>query len=209
MKKVSTLLTAATAILLGACLAGSASAAVVCSAVGDVEGTGDGTFTYCITVTWGLNGAAVPERIDLLVDNLTQCEFYNPGDPIQARYIQPVGGTSTAAGGCYDESGYPIDEIAWVGQVAYEDPDCAVQALHVGYTNSGATSHCTPLSEDDGVFCFKSYGVPLPVHTYYNAIVIRAGEYCLFCDYTGPLPDCNMWSPVSAVRWGTIKALYR
>jgi hypothetical protein len=209
MRRVSTLLVAAAAVLLGACLAGSASAAVVCSAVGYAQPNGDGTFTYCITVTWGFNGYAVPERIDILLDNLAQCQFYNPTNPIQAEYIVPLGGTSTAAEGCHDNSGYPADGIGWVGEVLNQDPDCSVQALHVAYTNTGTTSECQPLSEDDGIFCFESYGIPLPVQTHYEGIVIRAGEFCLVCDYTGPLPDCNFWSPVSQTHWGTIKALYR
>ena len=52
-------------------------------------------------------------------------------------------------------------------------------------------------------------GQPLPEATYYDAVVIRAADYCATCDYTGPLPDLEPVSAVSETRWGTLKALYR
>jgi hypothetical protein len=197
------------ALLLGAIVAPPAWSVVACGATGEAQATGDGTFTYRVTVTWGFEGQAVPERIDLALTELVDCEFYNPEDPIQALYVQPGTGTSAAAPGCLDVQGAPRETIDWVGEVRYEDPDCWLPTLHIAYENTGATESCLPLSDDTGVFTFTSHGLPLPVYTYYDALLIRAGDLCIVCDYTGPLPDCNMWSDVDRTSWGTIKSLYR
>ncbi len=200
---------AATAVLLGAILAGPAAAVVVCGATGEAVSNGDGTFTYCITLEWDFGEFAVPERIDVLLPELEDCEFYDPGNPGQADYLLPGSGTSAAQPGCVDGQGDPVETIEWVGEIALEDPFCWAPTLHIAYTNTGGTSQCDPLTADVGVFCFTSHGLPLPDYTYYENIVIRAGGLCLVCDYTGPLPDCNMWSPVEHSSWGTIKGLYR
>ena len=169
----------------------------------------NGTFTYTITLDWDFAGVVVPERIVLKLEQLVDCQYYNPDIPIQAKYIQPGYGASTAAEGCLDVSGAPCGEIQWVGRIAMEDPDCWVPMIHIAWINDGETRDCEAITADTGVFEFDSYGAPLPPYDYYGVIVMRAGDYCIECDYTGPLPDCNMWSPVESNSWGTIKSLYR
>ncbi|MBD3367251.1 MAG: hypothetical protein GF405_03615 [Candidatus Eisenbacteria bacterium] len=209
MKTMKVLVTGITAILLGACMVGPLQAATACGATGVAVENDNGSFTYTITLEWDFAGVVVPERVVLTLENLVDCEYYDPDIPIQAKYVQPGLGTSLAAEGCLDVTGAPCEEINWVGRIALEDPDCWVPMIHIAWLNDGDTPDCEPLTADTGEFQFVSYGAPLPVYDYYGAILIRAGDYCIECDYTGPLPDCNMWSPVEAHSWGTIKSLYR
>ncbi|MBD3348258.1 MAG: hypothetical protein GF400_03550 [Candidatus Eisenbacteria bacterium] len=198
-----------TAIVLGAMLAGPAGAAITCEATGEAYGIGGGQFEYSVTITWGFMGYAVPERFDIALAHLEDCEFYNPDSPFQEDYIVPIGGQSEAAAGCCDNQGLPTEQIEWVGEMRFDEPDCWLPTLHVAFENTGSTSQCAPLSDGTGVFRFTSYGIPMPVQTYYGAVVIRAGDMCLVCDYTGPLPECNIWSAAETTSWGTIKGLYR
>jgi hypothetical protein len=209
MGSLRTVLVAAAAILVGVAIASPGAAAVACEAVGEASSIGGGLFEYRITITWGFMGAALPDRFDIVIAHLEDCGFYEPGGQLGADYIVPGHGASTAADGCLDVQGAPTTEIQWVGEVRLEDPDCWLPALHIAYENTYATESCLPLSDDTGVFRFTSFGFPMPVETYYDVILIKAGDFCIFCDYTGPLPDCNAWSPVETTRWGTIKALYR
>jgi len=209
MSHLKLTLVAVTAVLLGALLAGPAVAVVTCEAVGDVATIGGGQFEYTITVTWGFMGYAVPERFDFALAHLTDCDFYDPEDPFQQNYIIPVGGQSVAAGGCTDAGGLPTDSIEWVGEVRFEDPDCWLPMLHLAFENTGSTESCLPLTMGTGTFSFTSYGVPMPVETHYGAVLIRAGDQCLVCDYTGPMPECNIWCPTERTSWGTIKCIYR
>ncbi len=199
----------ATAVLLGAAFVPPAGAAITCNAVGQAQDIGGGRFEYCITVTWGFMGFAIPDRVDLALPSLDDCGFYNPDNPFQASYIVPTGGVSEAAAGCMNVQGAPVQQIEWVGEVRYEEEDCWLPTLHIAYENTGGTINCVPLSDGSGTFCFTSYGVPMPSQTYYEGVIIKAGDYCLVCDYTGPLPECNIWSPVETTSWGTIKSLYR
>jgi len=209
MKTLRMLITGITAILLGACLAAPLHAASACGATGVAVENDGGTFTYTITLEWDFAGVAVPERIVLKLETLEDCQYYNPDIPIQAKYVQPGLGSSMAADVCLDVAGMPSDMLQWVGRIALDDPDCWVPMRHIAWINDGDTRDCEALTADTGVFEFVSYGAPLPSYEYYGAIIMRAGDYCIECDYTGPLPDCNMWSPVEAHSWGTIKALYR
>ena len=198
-----------TAILIGAALAGPAGASVTCSAVGDAHSIGGGQFEYVVTITWGFMGYAVPDRFDIALPHLADCNFYNPDNPFQSDYIIPVGGETEAASGCLDVGGAPSDVIDWVGEVRFEDPDCWLPTLHIAFENVGSTESCSPLSDGTGTFRFTSYGIPMPEQTHYEGVIIRAGDVCLVCDYTGPLPECNIWTPVETTSWGTIKGLYR
>ncbi len=209
MLRVKTITLLGTAVLLGAALLSPAGAAVTCSAVGQVQDIGGGQFEFCITVTWGFMGFAVPDRIDIALPNLDGCDFYNPGNPFQSSYVVPTGGVSEAAQGCMNPQGVPAQQIEWVGEIRSEEEDCWLPSLHIAYENTGSTAGCSPLSDGSGTFCFTSYGIPMPSQTYYEGVIIKAGDYCLVCDYTGPLPECNIWSPVDRTSWGTIKSLYR
>jgi len=209
VRHLKTLIAGITAILLGACLVAPLHAATACGATGVAVDNDDGTFTYTITLEWDFAGVVVPERIALKLEHLADCQYYNPDIPIQSKYIQPGMGSSTAAEGCLDVTGAPSDELQWVGRVALEDPDCWIPTLHISWINDGDTRECEAITADTGVFEFDSYGAPLPSYDYYGIIIMRAGDYCIECDYTGPLPDCNMWSPVASGSWSTIKALYR
>jgi len=209
VRHIKTTLMLVTAVVLGAALLSPAGAAVTCSAVGEAHDIGGGRFEYCVTVTWGFMGFAVPDRFDIALPSLDGCEFYNPDNPFQASYIAPSGGVSDAEQGCLNVQGMPVQHIEWVGEVRFEEADCWLPTLHVAYENVGSTVNCTPLSDGSGTFCFTSYGIPMPSQTYYEGVIIKAGDYCLVCDYTGPLPECNIWSPVETTSWGTIKSLYR
>jgi len=199
---------AVASLFLGAALT-PAYAVVACGATGEVTQGTNGKFVYTVSVTWDFEGGAIPEEINLLLPTLDDCPFYDPGNPVQAYYVVPVSGVSQADAGCYDLQGLPITEIAWMGAMATVDEDCWLFGIHIEYTNSGATQDCFPLTADTGVFVFESYGEPIAPAIYYDAIVIKAGPDCVVCDYEGPLPDCNTWAPVEALRWGTIKAMYR
>jgi len=201
-------LTAAAFLVAGVCVP-NASGAIACGAEGAVEAGPNGTFIYTVTVTWDFNQAALPEEINLVLPTLVGCEFYQPGNALQGKYVTPLTGVSQAQPGCYDVTGAPSTEIEWVGAVMFEDQYCWIDRTHIEFTNSGATVNCLPLFADSGTFVFSSYGAPLPVETYYDALVIKAGTDCIVCDYVGPMPDCNLWAPVTKMGWGTIKALYR
>lgn len=207
MRHLKMILIAASALLVSVGVTAPAFGAIACDAVGEAYPIGGSQFEYRITITWGFLGAEVPDRFDIVIAHLNDCMFYDP--QTESDYIIPGHGTSTAAEGCYDAKGVVAPQIDWVGQVRLEDPDCWLPALHIAYENTGQTASCLPLSDGTGVFTFTSYGLPLPVDTYYDVILIKAGEFCILCDYTGPLPDCNVWSPVEPARWSTIKALYR
>jgi hypothetical protein len=209
MRTLKTLITGITAILLGAGFVAPLYAATACGATGVAVENDDGTFTYTISLEWDFAGVVVPERVVLKLEHLVDCQYYNPDIPIQAKYIQPGLGTSVAAPGCLDVAGAPTDHLQWVGRIALEDPDCWVPMLHIAWINDEDTRDCEAITADTGTFEFVSYGAPLPPYEYYGAIIMRAGDYCIECDYTGPLPDCNMWSPVEAQSWSTIKAIYR
>jgi hypothetical protein len=209
MGRIRTAVVTVTALLLGAALPSTAGAIVACEAVGEVNEVGDGRFEYCVTVTWEFLGFTVPDRIDIAVPHLDDCEFYVPGDPVLGEYLVAGVGQSDAEPGCFNAQGRPTEQIAWVGEIRFDEADCWLPTLHVAFENTGATQSCLPLSDDSGAFCFTSYGAPLPEDTYYDVILIKAGDLCLVCDYTGPLPDCNYWSPVETLSWGTIKALYK
>lgn len=201
------ILVSALALLIGVMAAVPVFGAVACDAVGEAYPIGGGQFEYRVTITWGFMGAEVPDRFDIVIAHLDDCLFYDPHS--QSNYIVPGHGTSNADEGCFEDRGVVGPQIDWVGEVRFEDPDCWLPALHIAYENTGETSECLPLSDDTGVFTFTSYGLPMSSETYYDVILIKAGDFCILCDYTGPLPDCNVWSPVEPVRWGTIKALYR
>ncbi|MFH1501458.1 MAG: hypothetical protein ABIG03_00280 [Candidatus Eisenbacteria bacterium] len=209
MGHTRTAVVAVTAILLGAMLAGTASAVVTCDAVGEATPLGDGRFEYGITITWGLMGLAVPDRFDIVLAHLEECEYYQPGDPLYVDYLTPGTGRSDATPGCSADQSFPVEQIEWIGELRTDDADCWVPSLHIAFENVGSTESCLPLSEGSGTFSFTSFGTPLPVDTYYDVVIIKAGDLCLVCDYTGPLPDCNYWSPVENRSWGTVKALYR
>jgi hypothetical protein len=209
MGRTRTTLLLMAALLLGAALLSPVGAAVTCNAVGEAHDIGGGRFEYCVTVTWGFLGFAVPDRVDVALPSIDDCPFYNPENPFQATYVVPQDGVSAAAPGCHDVTGMPVQQINWVGEIRFGESDCWLPGAHIAYENAGSTVDCSPLSDDTGTFCFTSYGIPMPDQTYYEGIVIKAGDLCLVCDYTGPLPECNIWSPVETTSWGTIKSLYR
>jgi hypothetical protein len=209
MRTTKLALVASTAILMGAVMAGPVGAAVTCDAVGEAYSIGGGQFEYVVTITWGFMGYAVPDRFDIALTHLDDCDFYNPDNPFQSDYIVAVGGTSEAAPGCVNGQGAPVTEIEWVGDIRFEEADCWLPTLHIAFENTGSTESCMPLSDGTGTFRFTSYGIPMPQQTHYEGIIIKAGDVCLVCDYTGPLPECNIWSPVEQTSWGTIKSLYR
>ena len=209
MRYLRTFVIGAAVVLFGAAITAPALATVACEAVGVAYPIGGGQYEYNVTITWGFDGAALPERFDIVIAHLEDCGFFQPEDAGKVQYLVPGLGSSTADGDCRDFLSEPSDEIQWVGEIRFEDPDCWLPALHIAYENTGATELCLPLSNDTGLFRFTSFGIPMAPETYYDAILIKAGDFCIPCDYTGPLPDCNVWSPVEATRWGTIKGLYR
>jgi hypothetical protein len=209
MKKLRRLIIGGTVLLLGAGLTVPALAAVSCGAVGEVYETNEGTYTYTMMLTWDFGGAATPDRIGLSIEHLMGCDFYDPQNPVQQDYIIVHDGYSQADGECYDTSGEPVDDIVWVGGLAMDDPDCWMPVLHLYWENTGSTIDCIPMTSDSGTFSFTSYGTPIDSQVYYGAIVIKAGEYCIVCDYEGPLPDCNNWAPIEERHWGLIKSLYK
>ncbi len=198
------------AILLSAVFALPALAAVGCDATGEVSiAQGEDQYIYTITVNWDFMGAASPERVMLNLDHLVDCPFYDPDDPIQQNYITPQTSWSEAEGECFDIYGEPADGILWMGDMAMEDPDCWIPTLHIAWANDGPTINCDVPTAGTATFSFFSYGMPINDQMYYGALLIKAGPYCIECDYFGPMPDCNTWAPVEESRWGTIKALYR
>ena len=117
MRHLRTILVAAAAVLIGVAMTAPVLGAVACDAVGEAFPIGGGQFEYRVTITWGFEGAALPDRFDIVIAQLEDCGFYDPEGRLGAAYVVPGLG--------------------------------------------------------------------------------------------GPLPDCNVWSPVETTRWGTIKALYR
>lgn len=198
-----------TVLLLGAGLVAPALAAIGCGAVGDAYENSDGTYTYTIVLSWDFGQAARPDRINLSIEHLMGCGFYDPENPEQQDYIIAHDGFSEPDGECFDLLGEPMDDIVWVGGLAMEDPDCWMPVLHLFWQNSGPTIECLPLGTGSATLSFTSYGLPVETQIYYGAIIIKAGDYCIVCDYEGPLPDCNTWAPVEDRHWGMIKALYR
>ena len=210
MKLIKNVLTGVLAILLGAGLVAPAMGAVACGATGDFEMSPDqGHYIYTINVNWDFGDAAVPERIMLSLDHLVDCSFYDPDDPIQQNYIIPQESFTDVAGECIDIYGDPTNELVWMGGMAMDDPDCWLPTLHIFWENSGPTIDCDPPTVGTGTFSFASYGSPMEDAMYYGVLLIKAGAYCIECDYFGPLPDCNTWAPTEKSHWGTIKALYR
>lgn len=198
-----------TVLLLGAGLAVPALAAIGCGAVGEAHENNDGTYTYTVLLTWEFGEAARPDRINLSIEHLMGCGFYDPQDPVQQDYIIAHEGYSEPDGECFDLSGEPADDIVWVGGLAMDDPDCWMPVLHLFWENSGPTIECLPQGNGSATISFTSYGLPIESQVYHGAIVIKAGDYCIVCDYEGPLPDCNNWAPVEDSHWGLIKALYK
>jgi len=208
MRRTSVCAMALAAMIVGLGASG-AQGAVACGAVGDVTEGQNGAYIYTVTVTWDFGGEALPDEINLVLPTLFDCEFYTPGNALEENYVMPLGGTSLAQPGCYDVAGAPSSTIAWIGTMRFFDEFCWIEGVHVRFANTGATVNCLPLSADTGVFSYGSFGAPLPSAVYYDALVIRAGDECIVCDYEGPLPDCNLWAPVEQTTWTTIKVLYR
>jgi len=90
-----------------------------------------------------------------------------------------------------------------------EDPDCWLPTLHIFWENSGLTLDCDAPTAGTAMLTFNSYGMPIADQMYYGALIIKAGDTCVECDYFGPMPDCNTWAPVEEHHWGMIKSLYR
>ncbi len=198
------------ALLLSAAFALPAMGVIACGATGEVAiGQGQDYYVYTITVNWDFEGGESPDRVMLSLDHLVDCPFYDPDDPIQQLYIVPQTSWSPTAGECINATGQPVDQISWVGGMAMDDPDCWLPTLHISWENSGLTADCEPETAGSAQFVFNSYGMPINDQMYYGALMIKAGPYCIECDYFGPMPDCNTWAPVEVTRWGTIKALYR
>jgi len=198
------------AILLSAVFALPAMGAIACGATGEVAiAQGEDYYVYTITVDWDFNWAAAPDRVLLSLDHLVDCPFYDPQDPIQQLYIVPQTSYSPAAGECFNLAGEPVSDIEWVGGMAMEAPDCGLPTLHVYWENTGETIECDVPGAGTASFSFASYGMPIADEMYYGALLLKAGDYCVVCDYFGPMPDCNTWAPVEESNWGTIKSLYR
>lgn len=208
MKRQIAMLTA-TLILAATLCGGVAYGVVACGATGSFVDNHDGTFTYIVDITWDFGTAAVPEEVNIVLEHLDDCQYFTTENPLHVNYINPGPGTSASQSGCMNSQGLPTGAIDWVGEVARDYEHCWIPSVHLLYTNTGETPDCLPLSADTGTFEFTSHGVPMPAMMHYNIIAIWTGEHCIFCDYTGPLPDCNMWSPVESTSWGTIKGLYR
>jgi len=201
---------AALAVLLGAVLVAPTLAATACSATGTVEPLGNDRWTYYVTVTWDFNEAAVPERFNLSLEHLDDCFHYDPENPLQQDYIITRRGFSPADSGCVDTDGTPRNKIHWDSEVVFDDPDCWMPWRHLTWRNDGITVNCSPTYAGDATLRFVSSGVPVGPALYYDAIVIVASDgTCVVCDYFGPMPDCNAWSPLEDSSWGMLKALYR
>lgn len=210
MKLMNRLCAGVLAILLSAVFALPAMASIACGATGQVAiEPGEDYYVYTITASWDFNGAASPEAVLLNLDHLIDCPFYDPDDPIQQQYIIPETSYSDPLGECLDLTGMPTSQIEWVGGMSMEDPDCWLPTLHVYWANNGPTMECDVPTAGTAVFTFRSYGMPADDQMYYGAFIMKAGGYCVECDYFGPMPDCNTWTPVEKQSWGTIKALYR
>jgi hypothetical protein len=168
----------------------------------------DGRYKYVVTVWWRFGSPRAPEQINLLLPHVEGYDGFDPANPDQALLV-PGLGASTVAKACSDTLGQPAQEIIWIGEVGSFEPECQLRGLHLAYRNNGPTMFCEAVSQGDAILSFDAKGQPLPEDTYYNAVVIRTGDYCALCDYTGPMPDIEPVSAVSEMRWGTLKALYR
>jgi len=81
---------------------------------------------------------------------------------------------------------------------------------HLTWLNDALTEACDPLPAGEALLRFVSSGVPIGPVMYCDAILIAASDgTCVVCDYFGPLPDCNSWSPSEGSTWGTVEALHR
>jgi len=196
------------ALLAAAITTVPSSAAISCRAEGTLRQNPNGSFTYLVALSWDFNGVVVPDRIAFGLEYLQGCPYFDPENPAQV-FMIPRKGWSGAEPGCVDDSGQPTDEIVWMSSVELDDPDCWAPFLQISYANSGPTASCQPLSEDTGVFTFQSFAAPLPPMEHCNIVLIHAGDFCIYCDYVGPLPDCEPCTPVEGAGWGPIKALYR
>jgi len=195
-------------VLLAAATAAPSGAAISCYAEGTLQPNANGSFTYIVSVTWDFNGIVVPDRVALVLEHLDDCPYIDPENPSQS-FLIPRDGWSDAEAGCLDEGGSPTDEIVWKSTLELDDPDCWAPHLQISYANTGPTASCLPLTADTGRFTFSSFASPLPAMEYYNVVVIHAGSFCIYCDYIGPLPDCEPFTPAGQFGWGMIKALYR
>lgn len=204
-----TLCIALTAISV--CVAVPALSAVGCSATGSVETVeAHELWEFHVDVTWDFNDAAIPERFNISLEHLDDCIHYQPEAPNQQHYVVPGTASTAAAPGCLDIYSNPSSEVVYVGERVYEDPDCWMPSRFLTYRNDGPTPDCDPLPAGQVRLSFVSRGAPMGPTQYYDIIQIVASDgTCVVCDYFGPLPDCNMWSPVEQSTWSTVKALYR
>lgn len=197
-------------LVLSAVLVAPALGAVACSATGEVVPFGTNTWTYNIYVTWDFEELAVPEHFSLTLEHLDDCFFFDPDNPEQDDYIVLRRGSSEAAAGCVDTEGLARYRLHWESALEVENEDCWMPSRHLTWRNNGLTEFCTPLPADVAHLRFVSRGVPIGPAEYHDAIVIKADDgTCVVCDYFGPLPDCNAWTPVEGTTWGMMKALYR
>jgi len=205
-----TLTTIIVAGLLATLLPAPALAATACSATGEVEPFGDDAWTYYVTVEWDFHEAAIPVRFNLSLEHLNDCFHYDPENPEQDNYVMTRRGFSAADSGCVDTGGLPRNSIHWESSVVFDDPDCWMPWRHLTWENTGITVDCLPLESGEALLRFVSSGVPIGPALYYDTIMIVASDgTCVVCDYFGPLPDCNAWSPLEAQSWGMLKAIYR
>ncbi len=201
---------AALAMLLVAALAGPTLAAVACSATGVTEPFGDDEFYFYVTVNWDFNEAARPAGFNLSLEHLDGCSHYDPENPNQEDYILLRRGFSLVDTTCYAENGALEPRIHWEPYLEFEDEECWMPSRHLAWRNDGLTQNCIPTTAGEATLRFVSSGAPIGAAMYYDLIVIKADDgTCVVCDYFGPLPDCNEWSPVEGSSWSTIKALYK
>ena len=205
-----TICAATVAVVLSAVLAGPALGAVACSATGEVVPYGANTWTYNIYVAWDFKDAAVPEHFSFSLEHLDDCFHFDPENPDQKDYIVLRRGSSYAAPGCVDTEGLARYTLHWESALEFENEDCWMSSRHLTWRNNGLTEPCDPLPADVARLRFVSRGGPIGPTNHYDWIVIKADDgTCVVCDYFGPLPDCNSWSPAEDTTWGTVKALYR
>lgn len=196
--------------VLSVALAVPALGAVACSATGEAVQYGSDTWTYHVYVTWDFKGAALPERFNVSLEHLDDCFHFDPDNPTQEDYIVLRRGFSEADSGCVDTEGMTRYRLFWESEIVFGDPDCWMPSRHITWRNDGLTEPCDPLTAGEADLRFISRGVPIGPSPYYEAILIKASDgTCVVCDYFGPMPDCNAWSPAETATWGTVKALYR
>jgi len=198
------------AALLLFALAAPAFGAVACSATGEVQVLDNDRWTFFVTVDWDFHENARPVRFNLSLEHLDGCIHYDPDAPNQQRYIETRRGFTEADSTCVDVDQNPSHNVVLEGYVEMEDPDCWMPGRHLTWRNDGPTPDCVPKMAGSALLRFVSRGAPIGPTMYYDAITIVADDgTCVVCDYFGPMPDCNMWSPVESSTWGTVKALYR